>query len=106
MYRSLDTPESVKRIQQRIWLAKPIQERITLSLQMIDDTRALQEMGLKMRYPHWDEQDVRIHRLKVWLKRDAKLFWLRPIIEQLELEQLLKRQRMESFLTPNPQSIV
>jgi hypothetical protein len=91
MYRSPDTPEHVKRIQQEIWLSKPIEERITLSFQMIDDGRAMQAHGLKMRNPHWDDEDVRIHRLKLWVKREPKLFWLQPIIDDLEQKQAAKR---------------
>jgi hypothetical protein len=93
MYRSPDTPEHVKRIQQEIWLAKPIEERITLSFQMIDELRQLQEIGLKMRHPDWDDEDVRIYRLKIWVKREPKLFWLRPIIERLEGQQCQRRNR-------------
>ncbi len=100
MYRSADTPEHVKRIQQEIWLSKPIEERITLSFQMIDEMRQLQEIGLKMRHPDWDDEDVRIYRLHVWVKREPKLFWLRPIIEQLELKQCQRRNRSQWFTPP------
>ena len=81
MYRSPDTPEAVKRIQQKIWLAKPIEERIVRSLQMIEDARLLQIHGLKMRYPDWTDEDIRIFRLKRLLKNDASLHWLAPLIE-------------------------
>ena len=84
MYRSPDTPEAVKRIQQKIWMSKPIEERITRSLQMIDDARILQTIGLKMRYPHWSDQDIRIFRLKRLLKNYPNLTWLAPIIQELE----------------------
>ena len=47
MYRSPDTPEAVKRMQQKIWMDKTIQERITLSMKMIDDARSMQTHGLK-----------------------------------------------------------
>lgn len=86
MYRSLDTPEEVKRIQQKIWMSKPIEERIKLSLQMIDDARLLQIHGLKMRYPEWTDEDIRIFRLKRLLKNYPSLNWLEPIIQQLELK--------------------
>jgi hypothetical protein len=84
MYRSADTPEAVKRIQQKIWMDKPIQERITLSLQMIDDARSMQIHGLKMRYPDWSDEDIRIFRLKRLLKNYPTLTWLTPIIHQIE----------------------
>ena len=84
MYRSPDTPEAIKRIQQNIWLSKPIEERITRSLQMIDDARFLQTIGLKMRYPHWSDQDIRIFRLKRLVKNYPNLTWLVPIIQELE----------------------
>lgn len=84
MYRSPDTPESVKRIQQQIWMSKPIEERITLSLQMIDDARLLQIHGLKMRYPDWSDNDIRIFQLKKLLKNNPSLNWLVPIIHELE----------------------
>lgn len=89
MYHSPDTPEAIKRIQQQIWMAKPIEERILLSLQMIDDARLLQIHGLKMRYPDWSEQDIRIFRLKRMLKNYPSLTWLEPIIQQLELPNTL-----------------
>jgi hypothetical protein len=100
MYRSPDTPEHVKRIQQEIWLSKPIEERITLSFQMIDELRQLQEIGLKIRHPDWDDEDIRIHRLRVWVKREPKLFWLRPIIEQLE-----QQRQMPLNIAPYKKSI-
>ncbi len=81
MYRSLDTPEAVKRIQQKIWLAKPIEERIVRSLQMIEDARLLQIHGLKMRYPDWTDEEIRIFRLKRLIKNDASVSWLAPLIE-------------------------
>ncbi len=81
MYRSLDTPEAVKRIQQKIWLSKPIEERIVRSLQMIEDARLLQIHGLKMRYPDWTDEEIRIFRLKRLIKNDASLGWLAPLIE-------------------------
>jgi hypothetical protein len=84
MYRSPDTPEAIKLIQQRIWMAKPIEERILLSLQMIEDARLIQIHGLKMRYPNWSDEDVRIFRLKRLLKNYPSLYWLAPIIDQLE----------------------
>ena len=84
MYRSPDTPEAVKRIQQKIWMSKPIEERITRSLQMIDDARLLQTIGLKMRHPHWSDEDIRIFRLKKMLKNYPTLTWLEPIIQELE----------------------
>lgn len=84
MYHSPDTPEAIKRIQQQIWLSKPIEERITLSLQMIDDARAMQIYGLKMRYPHWTDNDIRIYHLKRMLKNYPSLTWLAPIIQDLE----------------------
>lgn len=84
MYPSADTPEAVKRIQQKIWLSKPLEERIVRSLQMIEDARLLQIHGLKMRYPHWSDEEIRIFRLKRLLKNDASLHWLRPIIEPLK----------------------
>ena len=80
MYPSLDTPEAVKRIQQKIWLDKPIEERIVRSLQMIEDARLLQIHGLKMRYPDWTDEDIRIFRLKRLLKNDASVYWLAPLI--------------------------
>jgi hypothetical protein len=86
MYRSPDTPEAVSRIQQKIWMSKPIEERIRLSLQMIDDARSMQIHGLKMRYPHWTDEDIRIHQLKRMLKNYPSLHWLEPIIQQLELK--------------------
>jgi hypothetical protein len=93
MYRSPDTPEHVLRIQHQIWVSKPIEERIRLSFQLIDDARKLQEIGLKMRHPDWDDTDMRIYRLKRWVKTDSKLFWLQPIIEKLEAEQLIKKSK-------------
>ncbi len=81
MYPSLDTPEAVKRIQQKIWLAKPIEERIVRSLQMIEDARLLQIHGLKMRYPDWTDEQIRIFRLKRLIKNDASVSWLAPLIE-------------------------
>jgi hypothetical protein len=84
MYRSPDTPEAVKRMQQKIWMDKTIQERITLSMQMIDDARSMQTHGLKMRNPHWTDEDIRIYRLKRMMKNYPSLTWLDPIIQQLE----------------------
>lgn len=84
MYHSPDTPETVKRIQQKIWMTKPIEERIILSLQMIDDARQMQIHGLKMRYPNWSDEDIRIFQLKRLLKNYPSLTWLEPIIQQLE----------------------
>jgi hypothetical protein len=84
MYRSPDTPEAVSRLQQKIWMDKPIQERITLSLQMIDDAHLMQIHGLKMRYPNWSDEDIRIFRLKRLVKNYSSLTWLEPIIQQLE----------------------
>jgi hypothetical protein len=84
MYRSPDTPEAISRLQQKIWMDKPIEERIVLSLQMIDDARSMQIHGLKMRNPHWTDEDIRIFRLKRLLKNYPSLTWLTPIIEQLE----------------------
>jgi hypothetical protein len=81
MYPSPDTPEAVKRIQQKIWLAKPLEERIVRSLQMIEDARLLQIHGLKMRYPDWTDDQIRIFRLKRLIKNDASLHWLTPLIE-------------------------
>jgi hypothetical protein len=87
MYRSLDTPEAVSRVKQKIWMDKPIQERITLSLQMIDDARSMQIHGLKMRHPHWTEEDIRIYRLKRMIKNYPSLTWLEPVIQQLEAKK-------------------
>lgn len=84
MYHSPDTPEAVKRIQQQIWMSKPLEERITLSLQMIDDTRQMQIHGLKMRYPNWSDKDIHVFQLKRLLKNYPSLTWLEPIIQQLE----------------------
>ena len=90
MYRSPDTPEAVKRMQQKIWMDKTIQERITLSLQMIDDARSMQIHGLKMRHPHWTDEDVRIYRLKRMMKTYPSLSWLEPIIKDLEAQNTPK----------------
>ena len=49
MYRSTDTSEAIKSIQQKIWLDKPLEECVILSLQMIEDARLMQIHGLKMR---------------------------------------------------------
>jgi hypothetical protein len=35
-----DTPEHVKKIQREIWLSKPLEERLRLTLQMNDDLYA------------------------------------------------------------------
>jgi hypothetical protein len=103
MYRSPDTPEAVKRIQQKIWMSKPIEERIRLSLQMIDDARSMQIHGLKMRYPHWTDDDIRIHQLKRMFKNYPSLHWLEPIIQQLELELKVKSQNNKTITTNNEQ---
>jgi hypothetical protein len=84
MYRSPDTPEAVKLIQQKIWMGKPIEERINLSFQMIDDARLMQIHGLKMRYPDWSDEDIRVFQLKRMLKNYPSLVWLEPIIQELE----------------------
>lgn len=91
MYHSPDTPLHVKRIQQQIWMSKTIGQRLVISCQMIDDLRTFQTAGLKRQHPHWDDEDVRIHRLKLWVKREPKLFWLQPIIDDLEQKQAAKR---------------
>ena len=90
MFRSPDTPESIKRIQQQIWMSKPIEERISLRLQMIDDARSMQIHGLKMRYPHWSEKDIHVFRLKRLHKNYPSLHWLESIIKNLE-EQSYER---------------
>jgi hypothetical protein len=87
MYPSPDTPYAIKRMQQKIWLSKPIEERIIRSLQMIEDARLLQIHGLKLRYPNWTDDDIRLFRLKRLLKKDVSLQWLAPLIEQAKLEQ-------------------
>jgi hypothetical protein len=84
MYRSPDTPEAVSRIKQKIWMDKTVQERITLSMQMIDDARLVQTHGLKMRNPQWTDEDIRIYRLKRMMKEYPSLSWLAPIIQELE----------------------
>lgn len=92
MYRSPDTPEAVKLIQQKIWMTKPIEDRIRLSMQMIDDARSLQVHGLKMRHPNWTDEDIRIYQLKRVVKNYPLLNWLEPVIKELELKAKNLRQ--------------
>jgi len=80
MYNSPDTPIHVKKIQQQIWLSKPIEERLRLSAQMIDDAIALQIHGIRMRNPDWTDKQIRIYRLRRMMKTDPSLAWLEQII--------------------------
>ena len=49
-----DTPDHVKKIQQDIWLAKPLEERLRLTLQMNDELFAFwaeMKKSLAKNYP-------------------------------------------------------
>ncbi|MEN9611928.1 MAG: hypothetical protein RLZZ628_2742 [Bacteroidota bacterium] len=94
MYHSPDTPLHVKRIQQQIWMSKTMEERLQISLQMIEDARLLQIQGLKMRYPLWAEEDIHIYRLQRLVKNYPNLVWMQPIIEDLKQ----KRQASNSTI--------
>ena len=75
-----DTPNDVKKIQEQIWLSKPIEERLRLSIQMIDDARDLQIHGIKMRHPDWTDDQIRIYRLRRMMSTDPTLAWLEKVI--------------------------
>lgn len=84
MYKSPDTPDHIKNIQQQIWLSKPIEERLRLSIKMIDDARDLQIHGIKMRHPDWTDHQIRIYRLRRMIKNDPSLAWLERVLDKEE----------------------
>lgn len=84
MYKSPDTPDHIKNIQQQIWLSKPIEERLRLSIKMIDDARDLQIHGIKMRHPDWTDNQIRIYRLRRMIKNDPSLAWLERVLDKEE----------------------
>lgn len=80
MYHSPDTPYFIKKKQQEIWLSKPIEERLHLSLQMIEDTRLLQIHGIAIRYPHWTPEQIKHYLLWRRIQQDPNLQWLQSQI--------------------------
>jgi hypothetical protein len=81
MYLSPDTPLHVKKIQQDIWLSKPIEERLRLSANMIDDAIKLQLFGIKMRHPEFSEKDAKRYRLLRMAENDPALTWLIKMLD-------------------------
>jgi|GEM_PF-7033595 hypothetical protein len=77
MYHSPDTPPAIKKKQQEIWLAKSMEERLCLSLQMIDDARSLQLHGIALRYPHWTPTQIMHYLLWKLAQNDPSLHWLK-----------------------------
>ena len=80
MYKSPDTPLAIKKKQQEIWLAKPISERLILSLQMIEDARLLQIHGVSLRYPDWTMEEIQHYILWRRILRDPTLTWMKSKI--------------------------
>ncbi len=83
MYLSPDTPLHVKQIQQKIWLSKTLEERLRLSAEMIDDARALQFHGIKIRHPDWTDEQIRVYRLRRLIQNDPSVAWLENVLDIL-----------------------
>lgn len=81
MYHSPDTPLAVKKKQQEIWLSKSIEERLRLSLQMIEDAQALQIHGVSIRYPRWTTAEIRHYLLWRRIQKDSTLHWMKERIK-------------------------
>lgn len=80
MYHSPDTPLFIKKKQQEIWLSKTLEERLHLSLQMIEDARLLQIHGIAIRYPHWTPEQIKLYLLWRRIQKDPSLHWLQAKI--------------------------
>jgi hypothetical protein len=80
-----DTHEDFYHKQREMWFAKTPGERFIAGLQMMDDSKALVEAGIRLRNPGMSEVDVKMEWFKMMYKDDFNTDELNHITEQLRL---------------------
>jgi hypothetical protein len=79
MFQSADTPQYIKKIQEKIWLSKTLEERLYQSLKMCEDAQELQKAGIRHAHPTWSEDQIKLEMLRRKQKNDPSLWWLDKI---------------------------
>ena len=66
----LDTPKEIRKIQNRIFFQKTVQERFQIGIEMIEDTKKIVENSIKSKNPQISEIDLKIEVFKRFYKND------------------------------------
>ena len=66
----LDTPKEIRKIQNRIFFQKTVQERFQIGIEMIEDAKKIVENSIKSKNPQISEIDLKIEVFKRFYKND------------------------------------
>ncbi|MFN8344577.1 MAG: hypothetical protein U0X91_06225 [Spirosomataceae bacterium] len=79
-----DTPSEISELQRSIWMQKPLNERVRLGLEMIDEGLAVVRRSIQNNNPSLNEREVVVELFKRLYGNEFTEEEQKPILEFLE----------------------
>lgn len=79
-----DTPDHIHKKQLEIILSKPMDERLRMGLEMMENGRQFMLNRIKAEHPGISEKDLKIEFIKQYYKHDLSEEYLKGVIEWIE----------------------
>jgi len=86
-----DTPEYIRQKQHEIWLAKPIEERMRLGLELIQEVNEQIEDRIRTQNPTFTEGEIRAEFIRQMYKDDLSPEYLEAVTQWV-LEKYCQRK--------------
>ena len=76
-----DTPDYIRQKQREIWLAKPIEERMRLGLDLIQEVNEQIEDRIRTQNPNFTEGEIRAEFIRQMYKNDLSPEYLEAVTQ-------------------------
>ncbi len=74
-----DTPDHIRKKQHEIWMAKPLEERMRLGLEMIQEVNQQIEDRIRGQHPEFSEGELRAEFIRQMYKHDLSPEYLEAV---------------------------